>query len=80
MKVCLDVTKCKNNVISEKKRIRPDNSEVNRLLCCNKKAKKILGWKPKFYGKDGLKDGITIFYDWLKFNKDKYFNMLEFYE
>ena len=80
VKLCLDVTKCTNNVVSEKKRVRPDSSEVNRLLCCNKKAKKILGWKPKYIGNDGLKDGIKIFYNWLKLNKDKYFNTSEFYE
>ena len=35
----------------EKKRIRPSKSEVKRLYSCNKKAIKLLKWKPKFSGK-----------------------------
>ena len=55
-------------------------AKLTDYCAVTKKQKKILGWKPRYIGKDGLKDGIKIFYDWLKLNKDKYFNMLEFYE
>jgi len=42
-------------------RIRPINSEVERLWCDNTKAKKIIGWKPKIKFEDGLKETI----DWV---------------
>ena len=38
----------------EKQRDRPKNSEVNRLLASNKKAKYLLNWQPKYSKKTGL--------------------------
>ena len=54
----------KVNIEIEEKRIRPKLSEVNRLLCSNKKAKKILKWKPKFNGIKGLKYGLKKTIEW----------------
>lgn len=45
-------------------RIRPENSEVERLCCDHAKAKKLLGWQPKLAGKDGLKHGLTKSLEW----------------
>lgn len=39
-------------------RLRPEKSEVERLWADNTKAKTLLGWKPVFGGKDGLKRGL----------------------
>ena len=41
-----------------KKRIRPKNSEVNRLLASTKKAQRLLKWKPQYAGKKGFRKGI----------------------
>ena len=51
---------------SDESRIRPDSSEVERLLCENSKAKKLYNWNPQFSGKDGLRSGLTLTIDWLK--------------
>lgn len=48
-------------IISSDKRKRPDNSEVNRLYADNKKAIKLLDWKPKYSLKEGLKLTIEWF-------------------
>ena len=48
----------------EKNRLRPDKSEVNRLLCNNKKAKKIIKWAPKYSGLKGLKKGLDDTIKW----------------
>lgn len=45
-------------------RIRPENSEVERLCCDNAKAAKLLGWKPKYAGRDGLKTGLAKTIEW----------------
>lgn len=49
-------------------RIRPQKSEVQRLIADHSKAKKILGWEPKVDLEQGLK--ITI--AWLKENLKNY--------
>ena len=58
----------KIDVIVEKKRIRPKNSEVGRLIADNKKAKELLQWTPRTPLEKGLK--ITI--DWFKKNLHLY--------
>jgi NAD dependent epimerase/dehydratase len=45
-------------------RLRPKNSEVQRLLACNKKAKEILDWSPKHSGREGLRRGLKETIDW----------------
>ena len=51
-------------IITDKKRLRPKKSEVFRLLASNKKAKKILRWKPKFEGKQGFKMSLRKTLKW----------------
>lgn len=46
-------------IICEEKRTRPTNSEVERLVCDNSKAKKILDWHPKILLNEGLKKTIS---------------------
>jgi NAD dependent epimerase/dehydratase len=45
-------------------RLRPEKSEVERLWAENKKAKDLLGWEPKYQGKDGLRRGLKETADW----------------
>ena len=45
-------------------RLRPANSEVERLWADNSKAKEILNWKPRFAGPDGLKSGLEETIAW----------------
>ena len=56
----------KIKVTLDKKRIRPKKSEVDRLLSKNLKAKKILGWKPKYTGKKGFYRALKITINWFK--------------
>ena len=55
-------------VISTEKRKRPKKSEVMRLLCDNRKAKKIVNWIPKV----SLKEGLNMTIEWIKNNTDYY--------
>ena len=52
------------NIIKDNKRVRPKKSEVDRLKANNNKAKKLLGWKPKYLNKQGLIKGLVKTIDW----------------
>jgi NAD dependent epimerase/dehydratase len=43
-------------IITDPARVRPQDSEVERLWCDNTKAKRLLGWRPTTSLKDGLKE------------------------
>jgi NAD dependent epimerase/dehydratase len=44
---------------TEKVRLRPERSEVERLWAENTKAKDMLNWSPAYSGRDGFKRGLT---------------------
>lgn len=45
-------------------RLRPENSEVDRLLADNSKAKKLTGWIPEYSGREGFIRGLRQTVDW----------------
>ena len=51
-------------IISDEVRVRPENSEVERLWADNTKAKELFGWRPTYSGHDGFKRGVTETIDW----------------
>lgn len=55
-------------IITDPARVRPQDSEVERLWCDNTKAKKLLGWEPKTSLDEGLKKTI----EWISDNIDLY--------
>lgn len=58
----------KAEIICDEQRLRPENSEVNRLLGSNKKIKELTGWEPRFSFEEGLAETI----EFLRDNLDKY--------
>ena len=46
-------------IITESQRLRPENSEVERLWASNSKAFELLGWQPQYGGREGLMRGIN---------------------
>ena len=60
------ITKIKKEIDSDKKRIRPKKSEVDRLCASNELAKKILNWKPKYVGYKGFEEGLKLTLNWFK--------------
>ena len=53
---------------SDQERIRPEGSEVERLLADNSLAEALLGWKPKV----GLEEGLELTAAWIKENQERY--------
>lgn len=54
----------------ENKRVRFSKSEVYRLKANNKKAMKLIGWKPKYSGYKGLFKALQLTYNWYIKNKE----------
>ncbi|MBQ8983599.1 MAG: SDR family oxidoreductase [Lachnospiraceae bacterium] len=55
-------------VICDEERLRPDKSEVERLLGSNQKIKNLTEWQPRYSFEEGLAETI----EFLKNNLDKY--------
>ena len=66
-KLCF-LTNKKASLVLDTERIRPKKSEVSVLVCSNKKAKKILNWKPLYSFESGLQDTIQ----YIEKNLNKY--------
>ena len=56
------------SISCSEERLRPEKSEVNRLLGSNKKIKQLTGWEPKYTFEDGLSETIKF----IKANLEKY--------
>src|SRR5215208_87921 len=52
------------NIVCQEDRLRPYSSEVERLWSSNEKARRLLGWRPMFAGRDGFKRGIRETVEW----------------
>ena len=62
-------------LISDDNRIRPKDSEVNRLFGDNHLLRQITDWQPYFSGINGFKKGLQLTIDWFS-NKEN----LDFYK
>ena len=51
-------------ISTDEERLRPENSEVERLWSDNSKALEILGWRPSYAGLNGFREGLTKSIDW----------------
>lgn len=55
-------------IVCDEERIRPEKSEVNRLLGCNDKIKELTNWTPKYSFQQGIEETI----DWMRHHMDSY--------
>jgi NAD dependent epimerase/dehydratase len=51
-------------IVGDDQRLRPGNSEVERLFAANDKARRVLDWAPIFGGPDGLRRGLVETVAW----------------
>lgn len=81
IKMTLSIIDKKMRIKKDSKRFRPNSSEVDRLICSNKKAKKLLKWSPSHQGKKGFKQALRKTIEWfsqkenLKFYKSNIYNV-----
>ena len=53
-------------IITDEARLRPENSEVERLWADNTKARQLFGWQPSYGGREGFKRGLAETAAWFK--------------
>lgn len=47
------------DIVTDEARLRPENSEVERLWADNSKARELFGWEPEYGGREGFKRGLA---------------------
>ncbi|QEE43655.1 SDR family NAD(P)-dependent oxidoreductase (plasmid) [Rhizobium sp. WL3] len=53
-------------VVTDEARLRPENSEVERLWAANAKAEALFGWRPTYGERDGFKRGLQETVEWFQ--------------
>ena len=64
----LELCESDARIESASERLRPDKSEVQRLICGNRKARDLLGWSPQYT----LREGLAATVDWMRSNIERY--------
>ena len=74
VKLISDLMNVKVNIKEDKIRLRPKNSEVERLYGDNSLIKKLTNWKPEYGNLSGFRKGLEITIEWFqkKENLDLY--------
>ena len=72
LKIIEKEKRTKLNIIKDEIRVRSKNSEVLKLISNNKKAQKLLGWKPILSGKNDFKKGLMKTLQWYQKNSFSY--------
>jgi nucleoside-diphosphate-sugar epimerase len=57
----MDITGSNPRIVSEEERLRPDGSEVERLLSDTSLVREICGWQPQVTLRDGLRRTVAWF-------------------
>lgn len=58
----------KAEIVCDEQRLRPEKSEVNRLLGCNEKILRLTNWRPRYTFRQGLAETV----EFLKNNLERY--------
>ena len=67
-RLIVELVGTKSEIVEDTARLRPAGSEVERLLCGNDKASRLLGWTPKVDLETGLRRTI----EWFERHLDRY--------
>lgn len=70
VKIIADILNLKIDIVNDKQRYRPKQSEVNRLFSDNTLAKKLLNWSPVYFGENGLRLGLEKTINWFSDKKN----------
>jgi len=68
IKLIAERINCEFEIVKENVRVRPDNSEVERLYCDNSKLQKFTKWQPQYDLSAGLEETI----EWIRANMQYY--------
>lgn len=73
VKLIAEVMHADIEIMTDEDRLRPANSEVERLWADNAKAKKLFGWSPYYGAHDGFRRGLAKTTEWFM-NPDNLLN------
>ena len=62
-------------IVCDQQRLRPKKSEVNRLLGCNEKIKRLTDWQPQYTFESGLAETVDFFRHNLERYRPDIYNM-----
>lgn len=62
--ILMQITNRSIEIVCDDKRLRPEGSEVNRLVADNSKLKLVSGWSPEVHFRDGLEQTV----EWIRKN------------
>lgn len=62
VELCCELTGQQARIVTDEARLRPEGSEVDRLLCDFSVAERIAGWRPEVT----LEQGLALTADWVK--------------
>jgi NAD dependent epimerase/dehydratase len=62
-------------IVNDEQRVRPEKSEVERLVCNNTKILHHTDWKPRYNLETGLRETIDWFETYLKYYKTSIYNI-----
>lgn len=65
----------KAKIVCDEQRLRPEKSEVNRLLGCNEKIKHLTDWEPRYTFSQGIEETIRWIKDNLQYYKSDIYNL-----
>ncbi len=65
----------KAQIVCDEARLRPEKSEVNRLMGCNEKIKRLTDWEPQYSLRQGLEETIRFFRTHLDRYKTDIYNL-----
>ncbi len=64
VKLIAEAMNAEVEIETDEQRLRPDNSEVERLWADNGKACKLLGWRPEYGNREGFKHALAETAEW----------------
>lgn len=62
-------------IVCDEKRLRPEKSEVNRLLGSNEKIRRLTDWRQRYTLEQGIKNTISWIMDNMQYYKSDLYNM-----
>ena len=68
--IIAEVMNAEIKIINDKQRLRPKESEVERLWADNSKAKDLFGWEPRYGNREGLSKGLRETAKWFLDSKN----------
>lgn len=74
-KLIFQVMGMEKQIVTVQERLRPEKSEVMTLLCDNRKASKMMNWKPRISLEQGLQETITFFLEHVERYKTEIYNV-----